>query len=76
MTLALGLLLTFFLAYKLRNRSTHLCVLMLTSPIVVISFPVILFVSKVRGRLQTMLTRGSERAGSGKLLTFWLTFIM
>ena len=35
-----------------------------------------LYYSKLRGRLQTMLTRRSDRAGSGKLLTFWLTIIM
>ena len=57
MTFASGLLLTCFLAYKLQNRSTHLCVLILTSPLVVICFPVILLISKVRGRSQTTLTR-------------------
>ena len=54
MTLASGLLLTCFLAYKLQKRPTHLCVLILISPLVVISFPVVLFISKVRDRSQTM----------------------
>ena len=56
MIFASGLLLTCFLAYKLQKRPSQLCVLILISPLVVISFPVILFISKVRGRSQTTFT--------------------
>ena len=49
MTLASGLLLTCFLAYKIQKRPTQLCLLILISPLLVICFPVILFISKVRG---------------------------
>ena len=47
MTLPLGLLLTLFLAIKLRKNPKHLCILVLTTPLVIISFPVIIFITKV-----------------------------
>ena len=47
MTLALGLLLTFFLAMKLQKNPKYLCILVLTSPLVILLFPVIIFITKV-----------------------------
>ena len=47
MTLALGLFLTFFLAMKLQKTPKYLCILVLTSPLVILLFPVIIFITKV-----------------------------
>ena len=47
MTLGLGLLLTLFLAMKLRKNPKYLCILALTTPLVIILFPVIIFITKV-----------------------------